>query len=95
MTASMVLDGPMTGEWFLAYVEQVLVPTLRPDDVVILDNLPADKGLAAHHVSILTMNGDSYCLKQSAERRRAAARADQNQATPEIVDPDTGEITTS
>jgi DNA replication protein DnaC len=47
-----------------------------------------------HHVSILTMNGDSYRLKQSAGRR-AAARADQNQATPEIVDPDTGEITTS
>jgi transposase len=47
MTAPMVLDGPMTGEWFLAYVEQVLVPTLRPNDVVILDNLPAHKGLAA------------------------------------------------
>lgn len=31
----------MTGDWFLAYVEQVLVPTLRPNDVVILDNLPA------------------------------------------------------
>jgi transposase len=47
MTAPMVLDGPMTGEWFLAYVEQVLVPTLRPDDVVILDNLPAHKSSAA------------------------------------------------
>ena len=46
-----------------------------------------------HHVSILTMNGDSYRLKQSAGRRRSAARAEQNQAT-EIVDPDTGEITT-
>jgi len=46
-----------------------------------------------HHVSILTMNGDSYRLKQSAGRRRAAARAEQNQATTEIIDPDTGEIT--
>ena len=46
MTAPMVLDGPMTGEWFLAYTEQVLVPTLRPGDVVILDNLPAHKGPA-------------------------------------------------
>lgn len=45
-----------------------------------------------HHVSILTMNGDSYRLKQSAgRRRRSAAGAEQNQAT-EIVDPDTGEI---
>ena len=45
-----------------------------------------------HHVHILTMNGDSYRLKQSAGRRRAA-RAEQNQATVEIVDPQTGEIT--
>lgn len=47
LTAPMVLDGPMTGEWFFAYVEQVLGPTLRPGDVVILDNLPAHKGIAA------------------------------------------------
>lgn len=47
MTAPMVLDGPMTGAWFLAYVQQVLVPTLRPGDVVVLDNLPAHKGAAA------------------------------------------------
>ena len=40
------------------------------------------------------MNGDSYRLKQSAGRRRSAARAEQNQAT-EIIDPDTGEITTA
>ncbi len=39
-SAPMVLDGPMTGPWFAAYVEQILVPTLRPGDVVILDNLP-------------------------------------------------------
>ena len=43
MTAPMVLDGPMTGAWFLAYVQQVLAPTLRKNDVVILDNLPAHK----------------------------------------------------
>jgi transposase len=46
MTAPMVLDGPMTRAWFLAYVEQVLCPTLQPGDVVILDNLPAHKGPA-------------------------------------------------
>lgn len=48
-----------------------------------------------HHVSILTMNGDSYRLKQSANHRRTSAgRAEQNQAT-EIVDPDTGEVVTT
>ena len=49
MTAPMVLDGPMTSAWFLAYIEQVLVPTLRSGDVVILDNLPAHKGAAVRH----------------------------------------------
>jgi transposase len=47
MTAPMVLDGPMTGDWFRAYVEQILVPTLKPGDIVILDNLPAHKNAAA------------------------------------------------
>lgn len=47
MTAPMVIDGPMTGEWFEAYVAQVLAPTLSPGDIVILDNLPAHKGQAA------------------------------------------------
>lgn len=43
MTAPMVLDGPMNGPAFLAYVEQVLAPTLTPGDVVVMDNLPAHK----------------------------------------------------
>ncbi|QYE33282.1 IS630 family transposase (plasmid) [Polymorphobacter sp. PAMC 29334] len=46
MTAPMVLDGPMTGDWFLAYTKQVLVPTLRRGDTIIMDNLPAHKGTA-------------------------------------------------
>src|SRR3546814_9658660 len=47
MPAPMALDGPMTGEWFAAYAQQVLAPTLRPGDIVILDNLPAHKIMAA------------------------------------------------
>lgn len=43
LTAPMVLDGPMHGAAFRAYVEQALVPTLRPGDVVIMDNLPAHR----------------------------------------------------
>jgi transposase len=46
MTAPMVLDGAMNGAAFLAYVEQVLVPTLRPADIVAMDNLPAHKPAA-------------------------------------------------
>ena len=39
ITAPLVLDQPINGAWFLAYVEQVLIPTLRPGDIVIMDNL--------------------------------------------------------
>jgi DDE superfamily endonuclease len=43
MTAPMVLDGPMDGAAFEAYVIQVLVPTLRPGCIVVMDNLAAHK----------------------------------------------------
>jgi len=43
IAAPMVLDGPMNGEAFRAYVEQVLVPELAAGDVVVMDNLPAHK----------------------------------------------------
>nr|WP_258158480.1 IS630 family transposase [Rhizobium sp. TH2] len=43
MTAPFVYDGAMNGNVFLAYVEQVLVPTLEPGDIVVMDNLPAHK----------------------------------------------------
>jgi transposase len=43
LTAPMVLDGPMNGEAFLAYVEQVLAPTLAPGDIIVMDNLPAHR----------------------------------------------------
>lgn len=46
MTAPMILDGAMNGLAFLAYVEQVLVPSLSPGDIVVMDNLPAHKPLA-------------------------------------------------
>ena len=46
-----------------------------------------------HHVSILSMNGDSYRLKHSTGRRaRASGRVEQTQATPDRYDPKTGEI---
>jgi transposase len=43
LTAPAVFDGPIDSPTFLAYVEQVLVPTLRPGDVVVLDNLAVHK----------------------------------------------------
>jgi transposase len=43
LAAAAVFDGPIDNPTFRAYVEQVLVPALRPGDVVILDNLAAHK----------------------------------------------------
>lgn len=43
MIAPMVLDGPINGDAFQAYVEQVLVPQLAPGDTVVMDNLGSHK----------------------------------------------------
>jgi transposase len=43
LTAPTVIDGAIDGPMFRAYVEQQLVPTLRPGDIVVLDNLSAHK----------------------------------------------------
>jgi|ERR1700733_1739098 transposase len=45
--APWVIDGPINGELFRLYVQQVLAPTLRKGDVVVLDNLGSHKGKAA------------------------------------------------
>ena len=46
LTAPCVFDGPINGQSFLAYVDQILVPTLRPGDIVIMDNLGSHKSNA-------------------------------------------------
>jgi transposase len=49
VAAPWLLDGPINGETFLLYVEAVLVPTLEPGDIVIMDNLGSHKGKAVRH----------------------------------------------
>jgi transposase len=46
ITAPCVVDGPINGATFLAYVQQILVPTLEPGDIVVMDNLGSHKGQA-------------------------------------------------
>src|SRR3954469_22107516 len=59
LTAPLVIDGAINGELFVAYVEQVLVPTLKPGDVVIMDNLRVHKmaavrqAIEASHATLL------------------------------------------
>ena len=43
LTAPMTLDGPMDGEHFRAWTEQFLAPVLKPNDIVVMDNLPSHK----------------------------------------------------
>jgi transposase len=88
VVAPLVLDGPMTGAVFLAYVEQFLAPALSPGDVVVLDNLAAHKvagvreAIAAAGASILYLPPYSPDLnpieqafaKLKARLRKAAAR---------------------
>jgi transposase len=48
--APWLLEGPIDGECFRLYVEKVLLPTLRPGDIVIMDNLGSHKGKAVRHL---------------------------------------------
>ena len=89
LIAPFVLDGPMTGEVFRAYVTQMLAPALLPGDVVVMDNLPAHKvagveeAVRAVGASILYLPAYSPDLnpieqlfaKLKALLRKAAARA--------------------
>lgn len=50
LTAPCVVDGPINGQCFRAYVEQVLVPTLKAGDIVIMDNLGSHKSAAVRQL---------------------------------------------
>ena len=61
ITAPCVIDGPINGTSFRAYVEQFLVPTLSPGDVVVMDNLGSHKGQAVRRL-IRTAGGKLFFL---------------------------------
>ena len=44
------IEGPIDGESFRTYVEKVLLPTLRPGDIVVLDNLGSHRGKAGRQL---------------------------------------------
>ena len=88
LVAPMALDGPMNGDAFRAYVEQILVPELNKGDVVIMDNLPAHKvgairtmseGAGARLLYLPPYSPDFYPIemafsKLNAMLRKASAR---------------------
>ena len=59
--APCLFDGPINGERFRAYVEQFLVPTLKPGDVVILDNLGSHKGKAVRRAIRTSGRASCFC----------------------------------
>lgn len=50
LAAPCLFDGPINGECFRAYVEQILLPSLKPGDVVIMDNLGSHKSAALRRI---------------------------------------------
>ncbi len=59
--APYVLDGAMNGTVFLAWVEQMLAPELRPGDIVIMDNLPAHRSAASSRRSRIGRRSCATC----------------------------------
>src|SRR3984893_1640203 len=61
LTAPCVFDGPINGECFRAYVEQQLVPVLKPGDIVVMDNLAATSQLLCAASSAVPAPGSGTC----------------------------------
>jgi transposase len=93
LVAPFVLDGPMDGEAFRAYVEQALSPALRQGDVVIMDNLAAHKvhgvreAIEAAGASLLYLppySPDSIQLKWPSPSSRRFCAAAAARTIPEL-----------
>ena len=80
MTAPMTLDGAMNGAAFLAYVKQVLAPTLKPGDIVVMDNLPAHKPSSIREAIEATRRRVALpaALQPGLQPNRAGVLQDQN-----------------
>ena len=85
MVAPTVLDGAMNGPAFKAYVEQVLVPELKPGDIVVMDNLPAHKvngvrdaieGVKAHLLYLPPYSPDFNPIEMAFSKLKARLRKD-------------------
>lgn len=83
VTAPFLLDGPINGNAFLIYVERVLVPTLNPGDVVVMDNLGSHKskavrdairGAGAHRIFLPAYSPDLNPIEQMFSKLKALLR---------------------
>ena len=83
ITAPCVFDGPINGEKFRAYVEQILVPTLRPGDIVIMNNLGSHKSAAVREA--IEAAGATRWLLPPLQSRSRPHRAGFRQAQKQIT----------
>ena len=83
ITAPCVLDGPVNGESFTAYVREILAPALKPHDVVLLDNLGSHKGVevrllireaGAHTAFLPPYSPDLNPIEQAFAKLKALVR---------------------
>jgi len=84
LTAPLLIDGPLDGAMFLAYVKECLGPTLQPGDLVVCDNLASHKvagvraALAAHGAELLYLpaySPDLNPIELAFAKLKAALRA--------------------
>jgi transposase len=95
MVAPMVLDGPMNGDAFLAYIRHVLVPELKKGDIVVMDNLPAHKvtgvrqaieEAGAHLLYLPPYSPDFNPIEMAFSKLKAALRKAAARTIPDLWD---------
>ena len=95
ITAPFLLDGPINGKAFLVYVERVLVPTLNPGDVVVMDNLGSHKSKAvrdairsvgAHRIFLPAYSPDLNPIEQMFPKLKALLRKARARTFDDISD---------
>jgi transposase len=92
LAAPFVLDGPMDGDAFRAYVEQVLVAGLTQGDVVAMDNPPAHKGRGARQaieagatlIHLPASSADFNPVEMAFSKFKALPRAAETRAIPDL-----------
>lgn len=93
--APCIFNGPINGERFRAYVEQLLAPTLRPGDIVVLDNLGSHKGEAvrqairavgAHRLFLPPYSPDLNPIEQVFAKLKHWLRQAKARSIPDVHD---------
>jgi len=93
IVAPCVIDGPINGQIFLAWVSQFLVPTLHPGDIVVLDNLGSHKGQAvrraireagAHRLLLPPYSPDLNPIEQAFAKLKTLLRKADERSTEAV-----------